>query len=259
MLPTAGPPPVRAGSRLESLRSRPIHDFFPALCHLHPQIAELCFATYRRRPSLGDRLRAQLTPENDELRETADRLGEKGVAFWDAALSVAMKRGTLTEAFVQAALLHDFNLPERSFVLSRQQVIDNSIREIVPQLTPGEGLLACSRVRLASGEMAYLPMLDFVCPCVGENARAIRKMVLLAGAPDGVLVRSGHSYHYYGASLLSQEGWLRFLAFSLLFGPVTDSRYVAHRLLDGECRLKIVDPTDGFVPVIEDTFSNDAA
>ncbi len=215
------------------------------------------FATYRRRPGLGDRLRTQLTPGDDGLRDVAERLSEEGVAFWDAVLSLAMKRGTLKESHVEAALLHNFNLPEREFVLSREQVMNNGISEILPQLAPGEGLLVCSRLRLAPGEACYLPMLDFTCPCVGENAGAIRKMVALAGAPEGVVVRSGHSYHYYGTSLLSQEGWVRFLALSLLFAPVTDSRYVAHRLLGGECRLKIVDSAGGLIPVIEETFGDD--
>jgi len=258
MSPADGPPPPRSGSPFQSLRSKPIHDFFPALCRLRPEIAELRFATYRRRPSLDERLRAQFVPEDGDLVETANRLSQEGVAFWDAVLSVAMERGILKQAFVTAAATHDFNLPERSFRLSREQVLEGSIGEIIPQLAPGEGLLACSRLRVASGESSYLPMLDFACPCSCENSKTIRKLVALGGAPQGVLVRSGRSYHYYGASLLSQEGWLRFVAFSLLFAPVTDSRYMAHRLLDGECRLKIVDSADGFIPLIEEAFGNDA-
>jgi hypothetical protein len=142
--------------------------------------------------------------------------------------------------------------------LTRDQILGQGIAEIIPQLAAGEGLLLRSRLGLESGQTAYLPMLDLGCPCVGQNAKAIRKMAKIAGAAEGVLARSGQSYHFYGTQLLSAEGWARFMAFSLLFAPVTDSRYVAHRLLDGESRLKVVDSAGGYVPVIEEGFGDDA-
>jgi hypothetical protein len=257
MIPSGGLSPVRTASRLESLREKPIFDFFPALCELQPEIAELHFATYRRRPGLSERLRERLEPKDHDLRESAEQLSAQGIEFWDAVLSLALERGTLRESFVEAAILHNFNLPERGFVLSREQVLNHGIAELVPALGAGEGLLVRSELRLESGKTALLPMLDFTCPCRGENARAIRKLVKLAGSPAGVLVRSGRSYHFYGVTLFSEKEWTRFLALSLLFAPITDSRYVAHRLLDGECRLKIVDSDGGSIPVIEEAFADE--
>jgi hypothetical protein len=254
MVLSSGLPPVAAVSRLDLLREKPIFDFFPALCELQPRIVELHFATYRRRPGLSERLKERLGPSDDGLRQAAEQLSGQGIEFWDAVLSLALERGTLRESFVEAALLHNFNLPERSFVLTRQQLLDRGLAELVPQLSSGEGLLVRSKLHLDSGEVAYLPMLDFSCPCHGENARAIRKLVQLAGSSEGVLARSGRSYHFYGVSLLSEKQWLRFMAMALLFAPITDSRYVAHRLLDGECRLKIVDSDGGMIPVIEEAF-----
>ena len=259
MVGSSGLPPVAAPSRLDLLREKPILDFFPALCELQPQITELHLATYRRRPGLSERLKERLDPSSDDgLRRAAEQLSGEGIEFWDALLSLALERGTLRESFVETALLHNFNLPERSFVLSRQQVLDQGLAELIPQLNSGEGLLVRSQLHLQSGQVAYLPMLDFSCPCHGENARAIRKLVKLAGSPEGILVRSGRSYHFYGVTLLSEKEWLRFMAMALLFAPVTDARYIAHRLLDGECRLKIVDSDGGMIPVIEEAFLNEA-
>jgi hypothetical protein len=250
--------PVRTASRLESLREKPIFHFFPVLCELQPQIAEIHFATYRRRAGLSERLREQLEAADDGLRATAEQLNTQGIEFWDAVLSLALEQGKLRESFVETALLHDLNLPERNFALGRDQVLNGGIAELVPELAAGEGLLVRSQLRLESGETAFLPMLDFTCPCQGENARAVRKLVKLAGSPAGVLVRSGRSYHFYGVTLLSEKEWTRFMASSLLFAPITDSRYVAHRLLDGECRLKIVDSDGGSIPVIEEGFVDEA-
>lgn len=258
MVPSAGLPSVRVASRLHSLREKRVFDFFPALCELQPQIAELRFATYRRRPGLSERLRERLEPSDDGLREAAERLSDQGIEFWDAVLSLAIQRGTVRESFLEAAVLHDFNLPERSFVLSREQVLDHGLAEIVPQLNTGEGLLVRSELRLQSGSTAFLPMLDLSCPCQGENARTIRKLVKLSGSPVGVLVRSGRSYHFYGVTLFSEKEWLRFMSLALLFAPVTDSRYIAHRMLDGECRLKVVDSDGGTIPVIEEAFADEA-
>ncbi|HUI42274.1 MAG TPA: hypothetical protein VL523_09915 [Terriglobia bacterium] len=252
----AGPPAARAAAALDSLRGAPILDFFPALCRMAPEIASLHFATYRRRPSLGDRLRAMLTPEDDALQGAAERVSAAGVAYWDAVLSVALARGTMRDEFAEASLLHDFHLPERSFDLSSEQILNNGIAGLLPALAASEGLLVRSHLRLSSGGTAHLPMLDLACPCLPANARAIRRMVALAGVGEGLLVRSGHSYHFYGTHPVPEERWLRFMAAALLFAPITDSRYVAHRLLDGECRLKIVDSGDGMVPVIEDTFGD---
>jgi hypothetical protein len=258
MTPSAGVPPVRAAFRLDSLNEKSIFEFFPALCELQPQIAELHFSTYRRRPGLSERLKARLEPSDAALREAAEHVSSEGIEFWDAVLSLAIQRGVVRESFVEAALLHNFNLPERAFVLSRDQVLHHGIPDLIPQLPAGEGLLVRSQLRLDSERTAFLPMLDLSCPCHGENARAIRTLVKLAGVPEGVLVRSGRSYHFFGVTLLSEKEWIRFMAFALLFAPVTDSRYVAHRLLDGECRLKIVDSDGGTVPVIEETFADEA-
>ena len=246
-----------ARSLLDALREKPVFDFFPVLCELRPQIEAIRFATYRRRPGLSQRLKDRLTSGDDALRQAAEKLSAEGVEFWDALLSLAMQRGVLRESFVEAALLHNFNLPERNFELGRERLMGGAISTIVPQLSPGEGLLVRSQLRLGSGAAAYLPMLDFSCPCRGGNAYAIQSLVEAAGAPEGVLVRSGQSYHFYGIELLSEKEWLRFMALALLFAPVTDSRYNAHRLLDGECRLKIVDSEGGKIPVIEEAFGRE--
>ena len=207
MVPSAGLPSVRAASRLDSLREKPVFDFFPALCELQPQIAELHFATYRRRPGLSERLRERLEPSDDGLREAAERLSDQGIEFWDAVLSLAIQRGTVRESFLEAAVLHDFNLPERSFVLTRRQVLDHGLAELVPQLNPGEGLLVRSQLRLQSGATAFLPLLDLSFPSHGEKERKIRKLVKLSVSPVGVLVRSGRSYHFYGVTLFSEKEW----------------------------------------------------
>jgi len=257
MIPSSEPNRVRHWLTLRHLCGKPVLGLFPELCRINSDIAEVRFATYRRTPGFSKRLIAALTPEDGAWRGEAERCAENGMAFSDAFMSSAMQRGAIRERLVDLALQHDFDLAERRFALSRNQVLDHGIQDLLAELPEGEGLLVCSRLQLVSGKTAYLPMLDFSCPCLEGNARAIRTMVERAGVPEGILVGSGRSYHFYGLEPLSAEHWIRFMALALLFAPITDSRYVAHRLADGECRLKIADSDAHFIPVIQEVFGSD--
>jgi len=42
-----------------------------------------------------------------------------------------------------------------------------------------------------------------------------------------------------GATLLSNDEWVRFMGRALLLAPFVDARFIAHRLLDGECCLRV--------------------
>ena len=110
---------------------------------------------------------------------------------------------------------------------------------MLSDLAEGEVLALCSKVKLRDGSSGHIPMMDFRCKPGAPNLEGTVVALREAHDGDGAILNSGRSYHFYGFSVLDGEAWLRFLARSLLLAPFTDARYIAHRLLDGLCALRI--------------------
>jgi hypothetical protein len=232
-------------------------EFFPVLCSLRREITGIRFDTYKPAPGLSERLDNLLTPKQQRLRDAAMGLRDaNGIPFWDAALAISMGQGVIDERFIESALAHDAAPDEKEITLPSGQITAGRISELISKLPGGYGLAACSRIMLTSNRAAHIPMLDFRCPCSEENAKAIEKMLTLAGCHEGILVESGRSYHFYGTSLLSEARWVEFMGRALLFAPIVDSRFIGHRLVDGQCRLKVRDPKNGFTPRIAHVLSS---
>ena len=228
-------------SALPYLVGKKIVDFLPILCRIRSEVAEVHFETFHPGPGLSERLRGSLENESDkELVAAADRIClESGVPFWEALAAIAMRKGEFEERFIQAALFHVPNPSTIPFSLSASDVANRGISEIVSQVPEGNALAICSKVRLLTGESMHVPMMDFSCPCSDGNARTLAKMLKIIGQEEGILAESGRSYHFYGTTLLTQERWIDFMAKAMLCAPFVDPRYVAHRLADGQCRLRI--------------------
>jgi hypothetical protein len=199
-----------------------------------------------------------LTPREQGLRDGAVALRDtNGIPFWDALLATSMQQRIISKRFIESALAHDAAPDEQEILLASEGITAERILDIISKLPAGYGLAACSRATLTSSRAAHIPMLDFRCPCSEENARAIERMLTLAGCHEGILVESGRSYHFYGTSLLSEAEWVEFMGRALLFAPIVDSRFIGHRLVDGQCRLKVTDPKNGFTPRIAYVFFSD--
>ncbi len=242
---------------LAELRGKPITEFLSAFCRIHPEVARLRFAAYVPEPKLSERLSNVLAAEEENLRDEAVAICRgNGIPFWDALLGLCMKRNAIPERFLESASVHNSRSSQDEFDVARDDVSSERISELVKQLPEGQGLVVSSKLYLESGDAAQIPMLDFRCPCSIGNAHAIRKILTLLDHKSGVLVESGHSYHYYGGRLLSVQEWIEFMAHALLFAPIVDPRYVAHRIADGECRLKIAASKDSIYPIIVDIYEN---
>lgn len=252
--------PAESPSELSliNLQGKSVLNFFPVLCSLNREITGIRFDVYKPAPGLSERLDNMLTPEEQELRDSALALRDAdGIPFWDATLAISMQRGVISDRFIETALAHDASPDERHLNLTSDEISVERIAILIAELPKGFGLAACSRVTLQSNRIAHIPMLDFRCPCRQENAEAIVKMLRVMGFSEGILVESGRSYHFYGTSLLSEASWVEFLGRALLFAPVVDSRFIGHRLADGQCRLKVTDPRNGFMPRITHVFTSD--
>lgn len=242
--------------RFASLIGKPVTEFLSQFYLVQPAVIELQFAAYTPEPKLSDRLQNLLTAEETELREQATLTCRgNGIPFWDALLGICMKRDSIPERLLESAGIHSSAPPAAQWILPADQISTTRITQIVSGLADGLGLVVSSKVQLRTGSFAHIPMLDFRCPCSSANAKAVRKILELLGQTCGILVASGRSYHYYGVRLLSASDWIIFMGKALLFAPFVDPRYVAHRLADGECRLKIAASREASIPEIVDAYT----
>jgi hypothetical protein len=242
---------------LIGLRSRPVEEFVPELLGHFDQLRTVTFVLYKPAPVLGERLKRIVEPHS-ELLSKADQLNrEYGIPFWDAFLSIEMKSGVLSKEYVDLAILHDAHPDERAIELTRGEATRDRLRSIIEDAGPEYGVALSSRVRIANGEYAHIPMLDFRCKCSAHNVEVVKWAVAAIGHLSGAVVNSGRSFHFYGMRLLTVPEWLRFISLAALFSPVVDARYLAHRLADGACRLRITGaPGRPSVPFVEEVFSD---
>jgi hypothetical protein len=241
---------------LATLVGKPVTEFLPRLCLGQPNLIKIRLAAYTPEPRLSDRLRHSLTPEETELRDQATATCHgNGIPFWDALLGICMKRDSIPERILDSAANHTSAPPAFEWTLQADQVSPERISKLIADLPTGLGIVVSSRVLVENGDTAHIPMLDFRCPESPANRQAVRKILQLLGQKRGIIVASGRSYHYYGIQLLSPADWITFLARSLLFAPIVDPRYIAHRLADGECRLKLAASKQTDIPQIIDAYS----
>jgi len=250
-------------SPLQSIRDligKPVTLLVPRILEIIPDISAMTVVTYRPAPVLAERMQHDAAPPLPEIRKCAEFLHDQyGVGFWDAVFALSMKRGDVNAKFVELALLHDASPDERETLLERAEITTDGLERIIADTAPGHGVALSSRVVLAGGATAHIPMLDFHCPHSAGLAALLKQALLTMQQSRGVLVKSPRSYHYYGLEVVSPEGLTAFLARALLIDPLVDARYIAHRLIDGVCRLRLgAARNKGSAPTIEDVIDADA-
>jgi hypothetical protein len=241
---------------LADVVGKPVTEFLSKLRFLQREITAVKLAAYKPEPKLTERLHSLLTEESNLIDQAEATCKGNGIPFWDALLGICMKRDSIPDRLLESAGIHGSASPAFEWILSPKEISADGIVSLINGLPEGLGLVVSSKVVLATKETAHIPMLDFRCPCSPGNARAIQKILSLLGESRGILVESGRSYHYYGIELLSNSAWTRFMAQALLFAPIVDPRYVAHRIADGECRLKIASSRESNITRIVNAYTD---
>jgi hypothetical protein len=158
--------------------------------------------------------------------------------YWESLIRTAWQSPAL-EVIAKEALRHELEQDAiRVYSVAASDLSREALRHRVASLQPNEVLAFSSRITDKDGNCAHLPMLDFR---VYPSKESLRSLVVFARAMglSGAILESGKSYHYYAYSPVSQEGWIQFAALAILAYPVTDSRYLGHRLLSGSFDLRI--------------------
>jgi hypothetical protein len=206
-------------------------------------IRSIVFTSYRPTVGLDARLPRRPLEIKKILKDATRVLESHQLPLWAAIMDAYLERPlALTELLAQA-LLHDRSDEDR-FELGRTEVQTDILDGIVARLKPGYVLAVQSDVSLAGGGTAHIPMMDFACRPSPYMQHTVKRVLGKIRKATGLLLESGRSYHYYGLDLLSETEWRSFLGRALLLTPMVDVRYVAHRLIDGFCRLRLTATND---------------
>jgi hypothetical protein len=135
----------------------------------------------------------------------------------------------------------------RTTRLRSAEVLAGALQELSASLAHGEVLGIRSECVLDEA-VAHLPLMDFRVERGPTAAAALLSVAPCAAPWGGILLDSGRSYHLYGAQLLPWEQWVAFMGRCLLLSPLTDPRFVGHRLLAGFGVLRLT--TSSLKPVL---------
>jgi hypothetical protein len=253
--------PVDIMQKMTDLQSRSVIEFIPELLRYLERAETATFVMYKPAPGFSTRLKnlKNIDEFDHALYDKAELLSsEHGLPFWDTLLSVAMKSGKLPKKYVELAISHESHPDEHSIELKSKEITAATLQSLVNDAGKEYGVAMSSRVRVSGGEYAHIPMLDFRCEYSERNIEIVKWTAAAVGHRSGIIVNSGRSFHYYGLKLLTDSEWLRFISLASLFSPVVDGRYLAHRLADGACRLRITDsPGKNSVPLVLEVFDDE--
>lgn len=182
--------------------------------------------------------------EQDIVRRALAMRQKNHVPFWDAAMLSSFDVPQVPVNLLEAAMLHNSQKTRKHRIPCIGSVADD-IRNLIRTGSGGRPLVLSSRVRLVDGSTAHIPMLDFHCFESSRNSRLVSAVLNRLGFSRGLILRSGKSYHAYGAELLSQKSFEQFLARALLFCPIIDRAWVSHQLIEGAAALRISGRVDG--------------
>ena len=188
------------------------------LARSHRSLASMLFVEYRPGPGIEERLPFQPTGSIEDMR--ADKL---------------LRATPRVRPLVRELLRHDSQqLSKNGFEVSTAELL-TALNRRHPD---GTVLALCSRCTLRNRRTVHIPLMDFRVP-PGREALASLKRVLGTMNVHGAILESGRSYHFYGFDLVDPDQWLQFMARCLLLVPLTDTRYIGHRLLEGTGVLRL--------------------
>jgi hypothetical protein len=117
------------------------------------------------------------------------------------------------------------------------------VHSLIQSLQGEEELAFHSRAFDPSGRIFHIPLIDFSCTSTNEAMTSTQHILDNDLASSLVLCQSGRSLHGYIPRLISAESWVRFMGTILLMNmpdrpPITDARWVGHRLRAGYASLR---------------------
>lgn len=240
---------------LRGLEGKSVVFFLQAFTSAFGNISEITFASYSKQPGLSSRLSRYLEMGDEQfLAELTQASSTINAPLWSIFPHLALKNRKHVDFFVDNGLTHFHGLKAERYTVLAEDLRTNGIGGVTKHLPSEHGLSVCSDIKLTNGARMHMPMMDFSIAPSDASQQLLLTILGKVGQEKGILVNSGNSYHFYGCALMKEDEWRAFLGQSLLLSPITDSRYIAHRLVDGYCSLRILDHVGGAMPVISAAF-----
>lgn len=196
-------------------------------------VSSVHFAIYK--PTLG--FKARIEKADPKLARKLNSGTSSDIPmeiYWNHSL---LKK---EQALVLRELLYHDSIDEfkRRTKLDIRDFTPNRMHQVISSLADNQTLAICSNCDMKDGSTSHIPMMDFACEIKPYNLELIKRLIRLLGL-NGAILESGKSYHFYGFELMSHQNWLELMAKFLLAAPLTDLRYIAHRILGQACILRI--------------------
>lgn len=212
---------------------------------LNQSIEALNFVAYSAVPGVEKRLNGE-SQLDQILAFVADSLGiaAADIKYWESSIVTGTWMTRDLDHFVQNALSHFPPIaPSQTFVVPVGSLTTRLRKEIVAAKSQDRVLALSSRCKLVDGSLGHIPMMDFRCRPNRQNLKRLRIALKKLQQRRGAILSSGQSFHYYGFDLLTERKWIEFFAGALLLAPLTDSRYIGHRLAENVAYLRITSST----------------
>lgn len=196
-------------------------------------------ATFTGLPRLEERIK--IGPGTTDVMRVAENLRSVvNSSYWSSLLIAKLSSAAKEYRLLAEAIYHDKkSTQDREFKIPTRSLSVEKLDGLIGDLRDDSALAIHSKVKVKGGATRHLPMMDFSCKPTPQSLRIVTKALKLMGQEKGAVVSSGKSFHYFGFQILTEIGWREFLGRCLLLSPITDSRYIGHRLIDGSCSLRI--------------------
>jgi hypothetical protein len=105
--------------------------------------------------------------------------------------------------------------------------------------TDGVVISVSSKVLLQCGAFIHLPLMN-LHPAPMLDSQAVAALIEeVTEGMGGYLLETGRYWHFYGATVLTEDAWLRFLAQFLMPVVLVSPRYIGHSLYRGYATLRL--------------------
>jgi hypothetical protein len=222
---------------MSSVESHYTADFLPKLISELGYVSEVTLFSPLPTKPIQDRV-APSGPMTIAIDKALEFRKISGLPFWDCANLACFESGSETGRLLSEALFHNGDAASR-WTKPIDWVCRDNLEKLVESLDRNRILILSSEVKLDSGEVMHIPMIDFHCPESTQNTALVEECMRRLNCGGGWIVSSGKSYHFYGRHLLSQASLYKFLAYALLLSPITDRAWIAHQIIEGSCGLRI--------------------
>lgn len=167
----------------------------------------------------------------ETLKKVSDLTERTSLPFWDAAFIEGLINNDVINHEIIEFADHHNAIKEELWIPSKSILSYNGVNS--------DKMGINSLVMDRNGQLWHLPMMDFHIPLSSRGDEIVVTVCHRLGFNKGCVINSGKSYHFIGSEMMEEEQLMESLSRGLLYGPITDIRWIAHQLLEHSCTLRI--------------------